>query len=128
MPRSGDAVDPEARPDWQRTGYLFFPYAAQQSGQWWVLRWNTHFPAHDMFTLFVDGHAVADATGDPNSPLPLLMSLAALSPTSSDEATLDPDTARAVVSAVAAFADYGSEEGDPCIFCDDDRDGLTREE
>ena len=30
----GPMVDPSAQPVWKRTGYKFFPYAAQQSGQW----------------------------------------------------------------------------------------------
>lgn len=127
---SDETVDTSVRPEWKRTGYKYFPYAAYQSGHWWVLRLNTDFPVHDMFTLFVDGCAAADVTGDANSQLPLLTTLAALKPASLDEscpATLDPDTARTIVGAVSAFADYGSETGNPCNLCADDRYGLTRE-
>ncbi|WP_454232482.1 hypothetical protein [Mycolicibacterium fortuitum] len=123
--RTGQVVDTSAQPKWERTGYKYFPYAAQQSGQWWVLRLNTDFPDHDMYTLFVDGQAAVDVTGNPGSDLPLVATLAALKPASSDEPTLDPETAREVVAEVSAFADYGSEAGDPCIFCADNRDGLT---
>jgi hypothetical protein len=40
-----------------RTGYEFSPYAARWSDQWWVLRSNFDFPAHDLYTLFGDGVA-----------------------------------------------------------------------
>lgn len=120
-------IDTSARPEWKRTGYKHFPYATQQSGQWWVLRLNTDFPAHDMFTLFVDGRAAADLTGDANSPHQLLTTLVELEPASTDEPTLERDTAREIVGAVSAFADYGSETGSPCTFCADGRDGMAPE-
>lgn len=66
---------------------------------------NADFPARDMFTLFVDGCAVADLTGDAHSEFPLLTSLAQLKPTAIDEPsrpTLDPGIARTVVAAVSA--------------------------
>ncbi|MUL61154.1 hypothetical protein B5P44_00970 [Mycobacterium sp. CBMA 213] len=117
-PNPGPPIDITARPAWQRTGHKAFPFAAQQSGQWWVLRFNFGFPEHDMYTLFVDGRAVADITADPDNPMPLLASIGAL-PTSSDPGTpaLDTDLATAAIGTVAGFADYGSEHGDPCIFC-----------
>ncbi|OBJ32184.1 hypothetical protein [Mycolicibacter virginiensis] len=120
-------VEENARPHWLRTGYRFFPYAAQQSDQWWVLRFNFGFPEHEMYTLFVDGNPATDVTGNPASPAPLIASIGALRPSDSetDESTLDPDTAARVVKAVAPYADYGSEYGAPCVFCSGDRDGMT---
>lgn len=98
-------------PRWHRTGYRFFPFAAEQSGRWWVLRINHGFPEHDLYTLFVDGEAVGDLTSTPDdaSRLPVL----------------DAATARSVVAPVSGFVDYGSEAGDPCIFCSGDDDGMT---
>lgn len=121
------AIDTSARPHWLRTGYRFFPYAAQRNGQWWVLRLNHGFPEHDMYTLFVDGRVVADLTGDPSHPAPLVVSVAPLRPydPAADEPDLDADTAATVVGAVARFANYGSERDDPCPFCSDDHDGMT---
>jgi hypothetical protein len=122
------AIDATARPQWLRTGYKFFPYAAQQSGQWWVLRLNHGFPEHDLYTLFVDGRATADITGKPGDPSPLIAGVAALKPyeAAAAEPALDPETATAVVSTVSRYADYGSEHGEPCIFCSDDHDGMAR--
>ncbi|MEZ0366134.1 hypothetical protein ACAG26_20880 [Mycobacterium sp. pUA109] len=128
---SGDSpvIDPAATPQWRRTGYTYFPYAARQCGQWWVLRHNYGFPEHDMYTLFVDGQAAADMTGDQYNRVPLLTSIAALKPADpqSGEPTMDAATAESVVAAVARYADYGSEVGDPCIFCADDHDGMARD-
>jgi hypothetical protein len=120
-------IDRNARPKWKRTGYKYFPYAAEQSGKWWVLRLNPAFPEHDMYTVFVDGHAAVDVTGDVHAGVPVVASVGALTPSSDDEPALDADTAEAVVSVVSGYVDYGSEHGDPCLFCSDDRDGMTRE-
>lgn len=61
-------VDTDARPDWVRAGYKFFPFAARQSGRWWVLRTNFDFPEHPLYTLFIDGRPAADISGDVDSP------------------------------------------------------------
>lgn len=123
-----DTIDKAARPHWLRTGYRFFPYAAQQSGQWWVLRLNHGFPEHDMYTLFVDGRPIADITGNLDDRFPLVASVASLKPYdgAAAEPALDAGTAAAVVSAVSRYVNYGSERDDPCIFCSDDRDGMAR--
>ncbi len=117
-PNPGPPIDTTARPVWQRTGHPAFPFAAHQCGQWWVLRFNRGFPEHDMYTLFVDGQAAADITADPNHPMPLLAGIGAL-PTSpgADSPTLAADTATAAIATVDGYADYGSEHGDPCVFC-----------
>ncbi len=118
-PNPGPAIDTTTRPTWRRTGHKHFPYAAQQSGHWWILRANYGFPEHDMYTLFVDDQAVADVTAGPDHPLPLLASIGILNMTHPDPAIpmLDDDTVTEVVSTVASYADYGSEHGDPCLFC-----------
>jgi len=118
-PNPGLSLDQGARPGWWRTGHKHFPFAAQQSGQWWVLRMNFGFPEHDMFTLFVDGQAAADITADPGHPVPLLASVGALQWAVATSAVpiLDEATAAAVVASVSGYADYGSEHGDPCLFC-----------
>lgn len=118
-PTPADAIDTTARPAWQRTGHKHFPYAAHQSGHWWVLRLNYGFPEHDLYTHFVDDQAAADITATPDHPLPLLASIGALHPTDPDSAVplLDTATATAAVSTVAKYADYGSEHGEPCLFC-----------
>jgi hypothetical protein len=123
------SVDGSVRPAWVRTGYKFFPYAAQQADQWWVLRFNVGFPEHDMFTVFVDGQVAGDVTGDVDSSVPLVASIGALNPNPStaQEPMLEAETARGVVDGVAKFVDYGSEQGQPCVFCADDRDALTRD-
>lgn len=123
------SVDTSVRPVWNRTGYKFFPYAAEHAGQWWVLRFNAGFPEHAMYTLFVDNEVAGDVTGSAESSVPLIASIGALDPLTRDkrEPKLDPATARDVVEGVARFVDYGSERADPCVFCADDRDGLTRE-
>lgn len=120
------AVD--AAPHWSRTGFRFFPYAARQSGSWWVLRRNHGFPEHDLYTLFVDGHAVADLTGDPASLSPLLAGIAALTAGEPGSAMphLDPAVAECVVGKVAAYVNYGSEHDAPCDFCSTDDDGMAR--
>lgn len=124
----GPAFDTTAQPDWLRTGYKFFPYAAQQSGHWWVLRLNHGFPEHDLYTLFVDGRAVADITGNADDHSPLVTSVASLKPYdhAATEPELDPDTAATIVNAVSRYANYGSESDEPCIFCSDDYDGMAR--
>ncbi|WP_043985172.1 hypothetical protein [Mycolicibacterium llatzerense] len=118
-PNPGTAIDTATRPAWQRTGHDHFPYAANQSGHWWVLRANYGFPEHDLYTLFVDGQAVADITANPYHPLPLLASIGALRLTDPDPAVpmLDDDVADADVGAVASYVNYGSEHDDPCLFC-----------
>lgn len=104
-------IDTTAQPRWRRTGYRFFPYAAELSGTWWVLRLNPGFPEHDMYTLFVDGHAAADLTIDPD------LNLAA---------DLAPEVATDVVRTVAGYVNYGTERDDACDFCSGDYDGMTR--
>lgn len=120
-------IDTNARPEWLRTGYKFFPYAAMHSGKWWVLRFNHGFPEHDLYTLFIDGDCTADVTGDMNSQIPLVASIGALKPELSnpDELILDPATGASVVTAVASYVNYGSERNDPCIFCSENYDGMT---
>lgn len=116
-------IDQYARPSWKRTGYRYFPYAAEHRGAWWVLRLNMGFPEHDAYTLFVDGRAAVDLTGSSGSDIPLQASVHALG--RAVLPALDPDTARIVVGAVAQFVEYGSESDDPCPFCSTGRDGLN---
>lgn len=73
-------------PLWVRTGYRFFPFAAEVGDVWWVLRFNVGFPEHDLFTVFVGNRAAADVTGDPKSVVPLIASIGSLSPVSSQGA------------------------------------------
>lgn len=114
-----------ARPQWQRTGFRYFPYAAPRDGVWWVLRVNHGFPEHDLFTLFVDGTAVAEATPSGGS-CPFDASLTRLEPLREGrESLMDPIIARAAIAPVAAFADFGSEDGDTCDFCFNDKDGYA---
>lgn len=103
-----------ARLEWRRTGYVYFPYAAMVSGQWWVLRFNPDFPAHDMYTVFVDGCARGDCTVE--------------SGVFAGAEALDAGLAESVVGAVARYLVYGSEYDDPCVFCADlaRRDPMTR--
>jgi hypothetical protein len=114
-PSLAAAVDVDARPDWMRTGYKFFPYAARQGEQWWVLRLNFDFPAHPLYTVFIDGTAAADTTGDVA--------------TFPGEPALAAEVAEAVVREVAAFVVYGSEFDDPCIRCESlaDADPMERD-
>ncbi|MDM4142593.1 MULTISPECIES: hypothetical protein [Mycobacterium] len=122
-------IDETAQPDWLRTGYKFFPYAAAQDGHWWVLRLNYGFPEHDMYTLFVDGRSTVDITGSPDHSSALVRSIASLRPYDEStvaEPSLDASTAAEVVQTVARYADYGSEHGEPCLFCSEDRDGMAR--
>jgi hypothetical protein len=120
-------VDTSVRPRWMRTGFKFFPYAATQADQWWVLRFNVGFPEHDMYTIFIDNQVAGDVTGDRDSEVPLIASIGALSPSLAQEPMLDSATARAVVEGMARFVEYGSERGESCVFCSDERDGLTPE-
>lgn len=117
MVDSGPVVDVAARPSWCSTGDSHFPFAAWHAGRWWVLRLNHGFPEHDMYTVFIDGRAVADVTGDSNSDVALIASVGALSTVDRDRPLLDDDVVRRVVGAVAGYAAYGSERGDPCMFC-----------
>jgi hypothetical protein len=127
-PATPTAIDEAAQPHWLRTGYKFFPYAARQSGQWWVLRLNHGFPEHDLYTLFVDGRPAVDVTGSPDHSSALVRSVASLRPydPAADEPTLDADTAATVVGPVSSYVNYGSEHDDPCVFCSDDHDGMAR--
>ena len=120
-------LDTTARPPWQWTGYRFFPYAAKQSGTWWVLRLNHGFPEHDLYTLFIDGNAVADLTGDPDSSSPLVAGISSLMPYGPQpaEPRLDADVAADVVRRVSGYVNYGSERDDPCEFCSADFDGMA---
>jgi hypothetical protein len=122
------AIDETAQPHWLRTGYKFFPYAAQQDGHWWVLRLNYGFPEHDMYTLFVDGRPAVDITGSPDHSSALVRSVASLRPydPAITEPLLEASTAVTVVHAVSRYADYGSAQGDPWLFCSEDRDGVAR--
>lgn len=123
---SSPAFDETARPHWHRTGYSLFPYAAQESGQWWVLRLNYGFPEHDLYTLFVDGRPAADITGNPDHPSALVRTIASLRPydPAADEPSLGEETAAIAVAPVSRYASYGSEHDDPCIFCSDDQGGI----
>jgi len=113
---SSPVLDPTARPAWRPTGYKFFPYAARHCGQWWVLRRNYGFPDHDMYTVFIDGRAAADVTG--NDRCPLAASIEALQPfAQSGEALLAIQVAEPVVGAVARYVVYGSETDEPCPSC-----------
>ncbi|MCV7236249.1 hypothetical protein [Mycobacterium branderi] len=115
-------VDTTVQPHWQRTGYKFFPYAAELAGQWWVLRANYCFPEHDLCTLFIDSRAVADVTGSPDDPRPLIASIAGLHPITpwvdAGVPTMAPGLAEAVVAAVADFVVHGSQSNDPCDLCE----------
>jgi hypothetical protein len=113
-------VDKTARPQWMRTGYKFFPYAARQSGQWSVLRLNYDFPEHELYTLFVDGSAAVDVTGAADHRIPLAASVGALKPfePDADEPLLAPGVAETVVRALAEYVVYGSEVDDPCDWCE----------
>lgn len=117
----GVVVDTGVEPQWLRTGYRYFPYAAWQDRQWWVIRANYGFPEHDSTTLFIDGVVVADTTAGADDARPLVASIGRLSLTRSHLDTqlpmMDPQMAREVVVAVAAFIDHGSERGDPCDWC-----------
>ena len=114
-----------AHPAWRRTGFRYLPYAAWHDGAWWVLRVNHGFPEHDLFTLFADRAAVAEAT-PADGFCPFDASLATLEPLSAGrEPLLDPTSARAAIDPVAAFADFGSEDGDTCDFCFNDKDGYA---
>jgi hypothetical protein len=117
-----------------RTGYKYFPYAARQSDQWWVLRANYCFPEHDLVTLFIDGCAVGSVTGSVDDPRPLVASIAALDPviphrTDRDVPVMPAELARSVVDAVADYVAYGSEfdEPDLCDLCEfAERDAYER--
>ncbi|MGE2818268.1 hypothetical protein ACQI5H_24475 [Mycobacterium heidelbergense] len=95
---------------------------------WWVLRLNVGSPEHDMYTLFVDAAPAVDLTGGPDHSSALVRSVAALRPfdRAVTESALETHTAAAVVQAVARYVNYGSEHGDPCLFCSDDRDAMAR--
>jgi hypothetical protein len=127
-PSTSTAIDEAAQPHWLRTGYKFFPYAAEESGQWWVLRLNYGFPEHNMYTLFVGGRPPVDIMGSPNHSSALVRSIASLRPydPAAGEPTLEAETATTVVRTVSHYVDYGSEHQDPCIFCSDDHDGMVR--
>lgn len=117
----GAGVDTTVEPQWLRTGYMYFPYAAWQDQRWWVIRVNYCFPEHDLATLFIDGAAVAETTADPNDARPLVASIGRLPLTNSVTAEnlpmLTPQPARDVVSTVAEYVAHGSEWDDPCDWC-----------
>ena len=73
-----------------------------------------------MYTVFIDGRAAADVTGDAGSAIPLVASIAALRPHErrSDEPDLAPELAETVVRSVAGYVVYGSEVNDPSPWCD----------
>ncbi|WP_040792436.1 hypothetical protein [Nocardia paucivorans] len=98
-----------AHPEWKRTGHRHFPVAAEVDGNWWVLRLNS-FPAHDMWTLFVDGVARYDITDTPPT---------WGRPLTEPAPALDPCTVHAVLAPIAHLTAYGSEVGKPCDdpFC-----------
>lgn len=117
------AIDITVRPVWHYTGDKHFPFAALQSGSWWLLRLNYGFPEHDLYTLFVGDQAVADITANADHAdhaVPLMASIGALDWVNPNVPLLDNDTASAVVNRVAKYADYGSEHGDRCLFCSGD--------
>ena len=89
--------------NWKRTGSACFPYAAEQQGQWWVLRVNS-FPDHALYTLFVDGRGVRDVDDVPEG---------WGRPTDATE-DLPAATAEAVLAPVADLVAHGSEWGRPC--------------
>jgi hypothetical protein len=99
----------DARPHWCRTGSAYFPFAAQVSGAWWVLRIN-NFPDHPLWTLFVDGVRRYDIDDLPP---------AWGNPASRNNPHLDSRTAADVLAPISAFVPYGSEVGQPCdnILC-----------
>jgi hypothetical protein len=122
-------VDTAVEPQWLRTGYRFFPYAACQDGRWWVIRINYGFPEHDFATLFIDGAAVADVTAGADDGRPLVATIGRLPMTDSHTAIelplMSPVLARDVVSDVSEFVDYGSEVGIPCSWCALEPDPFT---
>ena len=124
----GTAIDATAQPQWSRTGYKFFPYAAHHCGQWWVLRLNHGFPEHDLYTLFIDASRATDITANKDNPSPLVASVGSLKPydRAAAEPQLDTETAAAVVKTVSRYVNYGSEHDDPCIFCSEDYDPMAR--
>jgi len=123
-----NAIDTVARPRWSRTGYTFFPYAAQYSDRWWVLRLNHGFPEHAMYTVFIDGKPAVDITANSADPAPLVAGVASLRPfdRAATEPQLDAETAAAVVQAVSRYINYGSEHDDPCLLCSQDYNPMTR--
>lgn len=126
----GELVDTDTAPDWRRTGYRYFPYAAVESGHTLVVRMNHCFPEHALMTLFIDGRVVAEATASADDTRPLLASLARL-PMGGRAvhcSRLHPADARAAVEQVAAFVVHGSEWDDPCDLCEfADRDPYGRD-
>jgi hypothetical protein len=114
-------IDTDVEPSWLRTGYRYFPYAALESGRWWVIRVNYCFPEHDIATLFIDGAAVADLTAVASDVRPLVASIGRMPMTNPDSAdglqTMPRELARRVVGGVADFVDHGSEWGQPCPWC-----------
>jgi hypothetical protein len=117
----GAGVDPTASPQWRRTGYKYFPYAAWESRQWWVLRANHCFPEHDLVTLFVDGAAVGDVTASPHDTRPLVVGIAALDPIlplrKPGIPAMPLEQAESAIATVADYVCHGS-EFDPPDVCD----------
>jgi hypothetical protein len=114
-------VDTDVTPRWRRTGYRYFPYAACQSGQVWVLRANYCFPEHDLCTLFIDGRAVADVTSSAEDPRPLLASIGSLKPITPEALpevlVMRAGLAETIVETVSGYVAHGAEWGDPCDWC-----------
>lgn len=119
----GWSIDTATDPDWLRTGYRYFPYAARVDDRWWTLRANYCFPAHDAFTVFIDDHAVAEVTAGPDDHRPLVAGIGRLAMTHPDERSahlpvMAPALAIRVIGVVARFVNHGSEWEDPCIYCE----------
>jgi hypothetical protein len=118
-----------------RTGYKYFPYAARQSDQWWVLRANYCFPEHDLVTLFVEGRAIGDITASEHDTRPLVASVAALDPICPfgelDIPAMPAEQAESALATVAAYVIHGSEFAAPdlCDLCEfAERDPYERDE
>jgi hypothetical protein len=135
MAAAEQPIDVAVRPDWMRTGYKYFPYAAWESGQWWVLRANYCFPEHDLVTLFVDGRAVADITAPKQDARPLVASVAALEPMlpylTPEVPVIPAAQAESAMATVADYVCYGSEFDFPdvCDLCEfAERDPYERDD
>lgn len=127
----GVPIDTSIEPEWLRTGYRYFPYAAFQDGQWWVIRANFCFPEHDFATLFIGETAVAEVTASADDDRPLVASIGRLSMTHPQQRTaslpvMTPAAAQHVIGTVAKFINHGSEWGRPCDLCEfADRDPFA---
>ncbi|MBZ5733715.1 hypothetical protein K8Z61_04330 [Nocardioides sp. TRM66260-LWL] len=97
-----------ARVRWQSTGDLYFPWAADLEGVWWVLRLNS-WPDHPMYTLFVAGSRRLDLDDIPPR----------WKEGESGAAELPEIDVATALRPVRALLAYGSEVGQPCAnpFC-----------